>query len=183
MLEKISALWSDGKERDLALVAGGMVLIMTGAKVAPSTMFALGLRGLEKRWRKEHPEFGGDLGERWRMAIDHYEATHEDGVNRALHTIGIPMIVLGAAGLLAAPRYSPPWWVANGSYATGWALNFIGHGFFEKGAPAFAEDPLSFIAGPAWDFVRIKDTLAKMIAGEAPLEDRAPHTETAPAPV
>jgi uncharacterized membrane protein YGL010W len=34
-------------------------------------------------------------------------------------------------------------------------LNFIGHGKYEKNAPAFADDPLSFIAGPVWDFQQI----------------------------
>ena len=32
-----------------------------------------------------------------------------------------------------------------------WALNIIGHKAYEKKAPAFADDPLSFIAGPFWD--------------------------------
>jgi hypothetical protein len=36
-------------------------------------------------------------------------------------------------------------------------LNFIGHGIFEKNAPAFADDPLSFAAAIAWDVDRMGD--------------------------
>jgi uncharacterized membrane protein YGL010W len=30
-------------------------------------------------------------------------------------------------------------------------MNLVGHAVFEKNRPAFADDPLSFLAGPAWD--------------------------------
>jgi len=41
------------------------------------------------------------------------------------------------------------------AFVGGWVLNFIGHGRYEKNQPAFADDPLSFIAGPAWDFMQL----------------------------
>lgn len=164
------------KNRDLALVAGGMLGLMTGAKATPLAMFAVGLRGLERQWRAAHPEFEGGLAERWQKAIEFYDATHQHPTNRVLHTVGIPMIVGGVVGMLAAPRYTPPWWVANGSWTAGWILNFIGHAY-EQGAPAFADDPLSFLAGPAWDFVRLKEKLAELT--RAPIEDRAPDAPSA----
>ncbi len=159
MLDRVTALIAEKKNRDLALLAGGMVGIMTGAKLTPLAMVASGMRGLEQQWQKDHPEFRGGMKERWHEAITFYDATHQDPTNRVLHTVGIPMIVTGAVGMLASPRYTPPWWLANGSWTAGWVLNFIGHGVFEKGAPAFADDPLSFVAGPVWDFVRLRDKL------------------------
>lgn len=168
MFEKLTSWISDKKNRDLALVAGGMVGIMSGAKLTPISMFATGFKGLEEEWRKAHPEFDGDLKERWQLAIDFYDSTHQDPTNRVLHTVGIPMIVAGAAGMLVSPRYTPPWWISNGSWTAGWVLNFIGHGMFEKSAPAFAEDPLSFLAGPVWDFTRLKDRFVGR--GDAPVD-------------
>ncbi len=183
MLEKLTKMLSDEKSRDLALVAGGMVGIMTGAKATPLAMFAIGARGLEKHWRKAHPDFQGDVRERWQRAIEFYDETHQDPVNRVLHTIGIPMIVGGAVGMLAAPRWTAPWWIANGSWTAGWVLNFIGHGVFEKGAPAFAEDPLSFLAGPVWDVVRLREKVAAMVGTpeEARPKDVSPPAQAAAA--
>ncbi|MFC1464370.1 MAG: DUF962 domain-containing protein [Candidatus Brachytrichaceae bacterium NZ_4S206] len=173
MLEKLTGALTE-KNRDLALVAGGMLGIMTGAKATPLAMFAVGLRGLEKHWRAAHPEFEGGMAERWQKAIEFYDETHQHPTNRVLHTVGIPMIVGGALGMLAAPRYTPPWWIANGSWTAGWVLNFIGHGVYEKGAPAFADDPLSFVAGPVWDFVRLREKLSGVL-GQAAVEERAPE--------
>ncbi len=177
MLEKLTRVLTDEKSRDLALVAGGMLGIMTGAKAVPLAMFAVGARGLEKHWRKAHPDFQGGLRERWEHAIEFYDETHRDPVNRVLHTVGIPMIVGGAVGMLAAPRWTAPWWIANGSWTAGWVLNFIGHGLFEKGAPAFAEDPLSFLAGPVWDVVRLRDGVAAAVGGVEPPKDVSPPVE------
>ena len=59
-------------------------------------------------------------------------------------------------------------------------LNFIGHGFFEKGAPAFSEDPLSFFAGPAWDFVRIKDRVVGAVKGPERPVDVPPPASAGP---
>ncbi len=151
---------------------------MTGAKATPLAMFAVGARGLEREWRAAHPDATGSFGDRWQRAIEFYDATHQDPVNRVLHIVGIPMIVGGVVGMLAAPRYTPPWWVANGSWTAGWILNFIGHGLFEKGAPAFADDPLSFVAGPVWDFMQLQKKLESVL-GRAP-RDEAREEESTP---
>ncbi len=159
MISKLTHLLSEKKNRDLALLAGGAVTLMAGAKLTPLALFAAGMKGLEDEWRKAHPEFRGGLEERFELSIAHYDATHQHPTNRALHTVGIPMVLAGFAGMLAAPRYTPAWWAANGSWTVGWALNFVGHGLFEKGEPAFATDPLGPIAGPVWDFVRLRDKI------------------------
>jgi hypothetical protein len=151
MFEKILGMISDKKKRDVALMAGGMLSLLGGRKIVALSMFAKGAMGLEKEWRRVHPEFEGGLAERWEKAIEFYESTHQHPWNRKLHIAGIPIIVGGTAGLLLFRPYGPTWLVSAGAFTFGWVLNFIGHGMFEKNAPAFADDPLSFIAGPAWD--------------------------------
>jgi hypothetical protein len=143
------------KKRDVFLMAGGMAALLAGRKVSGLAMFAKGALGLEKQWRLDHPEFRGTLEQRWQKALEFYDSTHKDPVNRKLHIIGIPMIVGGAAGLLLFSPYRPLWFVSASSFSFGWLLNFIGHGFFEKNAPAFADDPLSFLAGPIWDMQQV----------------------------
>ncbi len=175
MLEKLTRALSDRKNRDLALVAGGMLGIMSGAKATPLAMFAVGVRGLEREWRSAHPEVEG-FAERWQHAIEFYDATHQDPVNRVLHVVGIPMIVGGVVGMMASPRWTPPWWIANGSWTAGWILNFIGHGLYEKGAPAFADNPLSFVAGPVWDFMQLQKKLEGMMGRASEEPPQAPET-------
>lgn len=164
MLSKVSGLLALVPEdkRDVALAGAGMAALLAGNKVTGVALFAKGAIGLEKQWRAKHPEFKGGMAERWQAATDFYEQTHAHPMNRKLHMAGIPLIVGGTVGLLAAPRYTPPWFLAAGSFAGGWVLNFIGHGYYEKNAPAFADDPLSFIAGPAWDIQQF----AKVVTGK-----------------
>ena len=140
------------KGRNVALTVGGMAALLGGRKVVALTLFGKGVQGLERCWREEHPEFEGGLTERWDEAIQFYEATHCNPVNRKLHIMGIPIIVGGAAGLLLFNPFRPLWFISAGAFASGWALNIAGHAFYEKNAPAFADDPLSFLAGPVWDW-------------------------------
>ena len=180
MLGKLADVLTDPKKRDLACAAGGMGLLLAGGKLSALALFAKGFAGLERHWRAAHPEFEGDFAARWRRATGFYEATHQDPVNRALHVAGIPLIVAGAAGLLAWPRYTPPWAASWAAFAGGWTLNFIGHGVFERNAPAFADDPLSFVAGPAWDLTQ----LGRLLGGAPGAEAEPAAAPTAsPAPV
>ncbi len=165
MLATLAATFQDPKKRSVAATAGGMLLFLGGRKVGGLGLFASGLRGLEKAWREQHPDVQG-LGPRWNAAIRFYEQTHGNPVNRALHMAGIPIIVAGTVGMIAAPSYTPPWWAAAGAFTFGWTLNFIGHGVFEKNAPAFADDPLSFVAGPIWDLQQLKSTLTRPVASQ-----------------
>lgn len=150
MIDKLMQFVPEDR-RDEALCAGAMAALLTGGKVTSLALLGKGLWGMEKSWRARHPEFHGGWAERWQLATDLYEATHQDSTNRALHMAGIPLIAGGAAGLLLSPRFSPPWFVAAGAFTGGWALNLVGHAKYEKKAPAFREDPLSFVAGPVWD--------------------------------
>lgn len=118
------------------------------------SLFGAGIKLLEQDWRARHPEFTGNVAERWQASLSFYRETHQNGTNRTLHLIGIPLILGGAAGLFVSKPLSVrgPLWVGSlGAFAAGWALNLIGHAAFEKRAPAFSDDGLSFIAGPVWD--------------------------------
>lgn len=172
MLTRILDHLSDKKRRDLACTYGGMGLLLLGQKTLGLVVFAKGFAGLEEAYRATN-EFDGTAAERWERAVAFYEATHQDATNRLLHQVGIPMILGGAAGLLAFKPFRPLWAVSAGSFTLGWTLNFIGHGVFEKKAPAFAEDPLSFIAGPAWDLGQMKAQLGRLL-GAAPPAAPAP---------
>jgi len=160
-----------GRKEGIKWAVGGMATLLTGQKAAALTMFARGFGRLERAWREKHPEFQGDLKARVAESVRFYEATHQNGVNRQLHLVGIPMIVGGAVGLLTTPSFSPFWFGAAGAFTAGWALNILGHAAFEKNAPAFADDPLSFIVGPLWD---ARQMITKVRGGaSAPIETAA----------
>ncbi len=149
------------RTRGVAFTAVGMIGLTTGSKLAALGLTVRGIRDIEAEWRAAHPDFEGGLAERWQRAIDFYAETHTDPTNRALHMVGIPIIVGGFTGLLVWPRYSPPWIASAGAWTVGWALNLVGHAAFERNAPAFADDPLSFVAGPVWDLMQLRDALAR----------------------
>lgn len=141
-------------KRDVAMAAGGMAMLLTGARLPALMLFARGAVGLETRWRLRNPGFHGGLAARWARATAFYEGTHQDPTNRVLHIVGIPMILGGAVGLLAFRPVGPTaplWFGSAGTFVGGWALNLVGHQVFEGNAPAFQDDPLSFVAGPVWD--------------------------------
>jgi hypothetical protein len=151
MLRQLIEKVPDTKSRNLLLTGGGMLALLAGRKAEAVAMLAKGVQGVEQQWREKHPDFNGNFMERWRLAEAFYAETHQNPTNRVLHVVGIPVIVAGTAGLLAFRPYRPLWFASAGAFAGGWALNFVGHAFYEKNAPAFADDPLAFVAGPVWD--------------------------------
>jgi hypothetical protein len=158
----------NAKNRNVAYTALGMLALLAGRKLTGLSLFVKGWYGLEKEWRKQHPEFSGGIEARFRRAIKFYEETHANSVNKKLHVIGIPMILGGALGLIVFPAYRPMWLMSAASFTGGWVLNFIGHGVFEKKAPAFADDPLSFVAGPVWDLQQVFGRGAKVEVMQTP---------------
>jgi hypothetical protein len=157
----------------------GMAALLAGRKWLGLSLFAKGFIDLERGWRERyerehgHAFYGGAAG-RWEAATKFYEQTHQNPTNRVLHIAGIPFIALGAAGLLAFRPYKPAWIASAVAFAGGWATNIVGHAVFEKNAPAFRDDPLSFIAGPIWD---IQQVVAKYKGGA-----RTPHREPTKGP-
>jgi uncharacterized membrane protein YGL010W len=86
--------------------------------------------------------------------LDKYRDDHQNPVNRALHTIGIPMIV---ASIPVFP-FNP--WLGTGLFVFGWILQFVGHAFEGK-MPSFFSDPRFLLVGPMW--------LVRMLTGREPV--------------
>jgi uncharacterized membrane protein YGL010W len=93
-------------------------------------------------------------GRTWTEWIRLYSESHQHPVNRACHTVGIPMIVvafpLAAAGL----------WRAEFAYAAivlfvvGWGFQFAGHAVEGK-PPEFFKDWRFLLVGLRWWIAKV----------------------------
>jgi uncharacterized membrane protein YGL010W len=88
--------------------------------------------------------------------LSKYRDDHQHPVNKALHTVGIPMIV---ASLVVLP-FNPL--MAAVMFVVGWILQFVGHAFEGK-APSFFSDPRFLLVGPLW--------LVKKLTGRGVVDD------------
>ncbi len=77
--------------------------------------------------------------------IENYQRSHTHPINRLMHTLGIPMIVL------SLPLFFFHWKIALIMFIAGWALQFLGH-FIEGNSPAFFKNPLFLFIAPWWWF-------------------------------
>ena len=75
--------------------------------------------------------------------LDKYKRDHQHPVNRALHSVGIPMIVASLGVLPFNPL------LGSSLFVFGWILQFVGHAFEGK-APSFFSDPKYLLVGPIW---------------------------------
>lgn len=75
--------------------------------------------------------------------LTEYRKTHAHPVNRALHSVGIPMIILSVLAVFFN------WKVGVALFVLGWIFQFLGH-FVEGKPPAFFKDPRYLIIGPYW---------------------------------
>src|SRR4051812_27603167 len=90
----------------VALSLARMGALCAGFKLSALSLFGSGLKLLEQDWRARHPDFTGSVAERWQASLAFYRETHQNGTNRTLHLIGIPLIVGGAVGLFASKPLS-----------------------------------------------------------------------------
>ncbi len=81
--------------------------------------------------------------------LQRYNERHQHPVNRACHTIGIPMIVLALLLIPVALFVNGAWVVAAVLFVLGWLLQFIGH-WFEGKPPAFFSDWRFLLTGLDW---------------------------------
>ena len=84
------------------------------------------------------------------MQSDRYASEHRHPVNRALHAVGIPVVVLSLVALVSPWR--PFGWTRTNAiltFAGGWALLFAGHAI-EGNRPAILKDPSAAISGLVW---------------------------------
>lgn len=75
--------------------------------------------------------------------LEKYKQDHQHPVNKALHTVGIPMIITSLVVLPFNPL------LGAGLFVFGWILQFVGHAFEGK-APSFFSDPRFLLVGAMW---------------------------------
>src|SRR5690349_23351157 len=78
-----------------------------------------------------------------------YNEDHQNRVNRALHSVGIPMIVASLGVLPFNPM------LGSSMFVLGWILQFVGHAFEGK-APSFFRDPRFLLIGPMWFLKKLR---------------------------
>lgn len=77
--------------------------------------------------------------------LENYKSVHQTRMNRACHTIGIPMIV--SSFIVAFWN----WKIGLALFGVGWVFQFLGH-WFEGKMPAFFSNPRYLLVGPVWWF-------------------------------
>ena len=87
--------------------------------------------------------------------IAQYGRSHTHPVNRALHTVGIPMIAISIPFFAVAWFVDNFWIVPAVFFTIGWIFQFIGHGFEGK-PPEFLKDPRFLFVGLRWWFAKIR---------------------------
>ncbi len=90
----------------------------------------------------------------WDEWVAQYSSSHQNSVNRACHTIGIPMI---AVAVLVSPVViwrADLWWIPAGLFVLGWVFQFIGHAFEGK-PPEFFTDWRFLFVGLRWWFAKM----------------------------
>ena len=94
------------------------------------------------------------LGNRsWSEWIAEYSAGHQNSVNRAFHTVGIPMIAVSVL-LIPLAFWHRVWVLVAGLFVLGWILQFIGHAFEGK-PPEFFKDWRFLFVGLRWWFAKL----------------------------
>jgi uncharacterized membrane protein YGL010W len=95
------------------------------------------------------------LGNRsWDDWIRQYSTSHQNSVNRACHTIGIPMIALSVLVTPLIFWHTGFWMLAVGLFVVGWIFQFIGHAFEGK-PPEFLQDWRFLFVGLRWWFAKM----------------------------
>ena len=87
--------------------------------------------------------------------VRQYARSHQHPINRACHTIGIPLI---GASLLLAPislAVESFWHIPLTMFVTGWILQFVGH-WFEGKPPEFFSDWRFLLVGLRWWAAKIR---------------------------
>lgn len=87
--------------------------------------------------------------------VDRYSQSHQHPINRACHTIGIPMIVLSLMLALASIAVDGLWPVALALFVLGWILQFVGH-WFEGKPPEFFSDWRFLFVGLKWWAAKVR---------------------------
>src|SRR5215475_14132382 len=95
---------------------------------------------------------GGRTSEQW---IAKYSSSHQHPVNRACHTLGIPIIILSAGLAIAGFFFHQIWIYAEWLFVLGWAFQFVGQAFEGK-APEFFHDWRFLLVGVRWWWAKVR---------------------------
>ena len=75
--------------------------------------------------------------------LENYKAKHQHPLNKLMHNIGIPLIVI------SLPLFLFNWRWALGLFIVGWTFQFGGDAI-EGNQPAFFKNPMYLLVGPWW---------------------------------
>ena len=95
---------------------------------------------------------GGRTSQEW---IAQYSSSHQNRINRACHTVGVPLIVISLALLVAAIFFRALVSYGAGLFILGWALQFAGHAF-ERTPPEFFRDWRFLLVGVGWWWAKMR---------------------------
>jgi uncharacterized membrane protein YGL010W len=87
--------------------------------------------------------------------VRQYAGSHQHPLNRLLHTLGIPMIVVSLALAVATLRWPALGWPALALFLAGWVLQFIGHAVEGK-PPEFFKDWRFLFVGVRWWIAKVR---------------------------
>jgi uncharacterized membrane protein YGL010W len=86
--------------------------------------------------------------ESFERMLEDYRQDHTHPVNRAMHMIGIPMILLSLPLLFVSPPLS------IFLFVVGWIFQITGH-LIEGNVPSFVRNPRYLLVGPRWYFEKV----------------------------
>ena len=92
--------------------------------------------------------------------VANYKAKHQHPLNKLMHSIGIPLIVI------SLPLFFFTWRWALGFFIVGWIFQFIGHAI-EGNQPAFFKNPIYLLVGPWWVARRAATAIGLLKASSA----------------
>jgi uncharacterized membrane protein YGL010W len=95
---------------------------------------------------------GNRTSEQW---ISRYATSHRHPVNRACHTLGIPLILLSLPVFILSIFICKFWLYALALFIAGWIFQFAGHAFEGK-PPEFFRDWRFLFVGVRWWWARIR---------------------------
>lgn len=87
--------------------------------------------------------------------IAQYGESHRHPVNRALHTLGIPLIALSLPLFVVAAFVGGLWPVPLAMFVGGWAFQFAGHAVEGK-PPEFFRDWRFLLVGLRWWVAKLR---------------------------
>ena len=91
------------------------------------------------------------LNSEWSDLLERYKGDHQDRINQACHTVGIPLIA--ASIPVGATVVGLP--LAVGMFSVGWGFQFVGHAFEGK-PPEFLRDWRFLFVGFRWWLLKIR---------------------------